>query len=162
MTSRKEMGICERCGTKYPKCRFNKHHQKYCTDPRCVVERRRERQRQRYRKLYADDQGFAESERERRRSSIRKRREDARQTVGEKVPDRDACQISLELFAAGLVSQWIDSNDLEEVKKELGDLMLHLVFYSKIASETGGILCSRVDQGTSTHSLLRGTCPASR
>ncbi len=30
----------------------------------------------------------------------------------------------------------IIENDLEEVKKELGDLMLHLVFYSKIASET--------------------------
>ena len=27
-------------------------------------------------------------------------------------------------------------NDLEEVKKELGDLMLHLVFYTKIGSET--------------------------
>jgi XTP/dITP diphosphohydrolase len=27
-------------------------------------------------------------------------------------------------------------NNLEEVKKELGDLMLHLVFYSKIGSET--------------------------
>lgn len=27
-------------------------------------------------------------------------------------------------------------NDLEEVKKELGDLMLHLVFYAKIGSET--------------------------
>jgi len=27
-------------------------------------------------------------------------------------------------------------NDLEEVKKELGDIMLHLVFYAKIASET--------------------------
>ncbi len=27
-------------------------------------------------------------------------------------------------------------NDLNEVKKELGDLMLHLVFYSKIGSET--------------------------
>ena len=27
-------------------------------------------------------------------------------------------------------------NDLEEVKKELGDLMLHLVFYSRIGSET--------------------------
>ncbi|XOV92626.1 MAG: nucleoside triphosphate pyrophosphohydrolase [Bacteroidota bacterium] len=27
-------------------------------------------------------------------------------------------------------------NDLEEIKKELGDLMLHLVFYSRIASET--------------------------
>jgi XTP/dITP diphosphohydrolase len=27
--------------------------------------------------------------------------------------------------------------DLPEIKKELGDIMLHLVFYSKIASETG-------------------------
>ena len=27
-------------------------------------------------------------------------------------------------------------NDLEEVKKEIGDLMLHLVFYAKIGSET--------------------------
>lgn len=28
------------------------------------------------------------------------------------------------------------NNDLNEVKKELGDLLLHIVFYSKIASET--------------------------
>jgi XTP/dITP diphosphohydrolase len=28
-------------------------------------------------------------------------------------------------------------NDLPDLKKELGDVMLHLVFYSKIASETG-------------------------
>jgi XTP/dITP diphosphohydrolase len=28
-------------------------------------------------------------------------------------------------------------NDLEEVKKEIGDIMLHMVFYSKIASEQG-------------------------
>lgn len=28
-------------------------------------------------------------------------------------------------------------NDLEEVKKEIGDIMLHMVFYSKIGSETG-------------------------
>ncbi|MDB2606371.1 nucleoside triphosphate pyrophosphohydrolase [Zobellia sp.] len=28
-------------------------------------------------------------------------------------------------------------NDLEEVKKELGDVLLHIVFYSKIGSETG-------------------------
>lgn len=30
----------------------------------------------------------------------------------------------------------IIENDLDEVKKELGDIMLHLVFYAKIASET--------------------------
>ena len=31
----------------------------------------------------------------------------------------------------------IEENDLQEIKKELGDLMLHLVFYSKIGSEKG-------------------------
>ncbi len=34
------------------------------------------------------------------------------------------------------LSDAIMNNDLMEVKKELGDLMLHLVFYAKIASET--------------------------
>jgi XTP/dITP diphosphohydrolase len=34
------------------------------------------------------------------------------------------------------LSDAILENDLSEIKKELGDLMLHLVFYSKIASET--------------------------
>lgn len=35
------------------------------------------------------------------------------------------------------LSDAILDNDLPEIKKELGDIMLHLVFYSKIASETG-------------------------
>ena len=35
------------------------------------------------------------------------------------------------------LSDSILDNDLDGIKKELGDLMLHLVFYSKIASETG-------------------------
>ncbi|RDC66288.1 XTP/dITP diphosphatase [Adhaeribacter pallidiroseus] len=34
------------------------------------------------------------------------------------------------------LSDAIMRNDLQEVKKEIGDLMLHLVFYAKIASET--------------------------
>lgn len=34
------------------------------------------------------------------------------------------------------LSDAIIENDLSEVKKELGDLLLHIVFYSKIASET--------------------------
>lgn len=33
------------------------------------------------------------------------------------------------------LSDAITDNDLDEVKKELGDLMLHMVFYSKIGSE---------------------------
>ena len=35
------------------------------------------------------------------------------------------------------LSDAIMENDLPEIKKELGDIMLHLVFYAKIASETG-------------------------
>lgn len=35
------------------------------------------------------------------------------------------------------LSDSIIENDLDGIKKELGDLMLHLVFYSKIASESG-------------------------
>lgn len=34
------------------------------------------------------------------------------------------------------LSDAIMENDMEEVKKEIGDLMLHMVFYSRIASET--------------------------
>ena len=34
------------------------------------------------------------------------------------------------------LSDAILENDLQEVKKELGDIMLHLVFYAKIGSET--------------------------
>ncbi|VAW28537.1 Nucleoside triphosphate pyrophosphohydrolase MazG, partial [hydrothermal vent metagenome] len=35
------------------------------------------------------------------------------------------------------LSDAILENDTNEIKKELGDLFLHLVFYSKIASEKG-------------------------
>ena len=34
------------------------------------------------------------------------------------------------------LSDAILENDMEEVKKEIGDLMLHMIFYSRIASET--------------------------
>jgi XTP/dITP diphosphohydrolase len=33
------------------------------------------------------------------------------------------------------LSDAIINNDLDEIKKELGDLMLHIVFYSKIGEE---------------------------
>ena len=34
------------------------------------------------------------------------------------------------------LSDAILENEMEEIKKELGDLLLHIVFYSRIASET--------------------------
>ena len=38
-------------------------------------------------------------------------------------------------------------NDLEEVKKELGDLLLHIVFYAKIGSETNDFDIADVANG---------------
>ena len=38
-------------------------------------------------------------------------------------------------------------NDLDEVKKELGDLLLHIVFYSRIGSETGDFDIADVANG---------------
>ncbi len=40
-------------------------------------------------------------------------------------------------------------NDLDEVRKELGDLLLHIVFYAKIGSETGDFDIADVANGIS-------------
>lgn len=46
-------------------------------------------------------------------------------------------------------------NDLQEVKKELGDLMLHIVFYSKIGSEKGEFDISDVLNGINEKLIYR-------
>ncbi|MEM9362781.1 MAG: nucleoside triphosphate pyrophosphohydrolase [Bacteroidota bacterium] len=46
-------------------------------------------------------------------------------------------------------------NDLEEVKKELGDLLLHIVFYSKIGSETKDFDIADVAHGISEKLINR-------
>ena len=46
-------------------------------------------------------------------------------------------------------------NDLEEVKKELGDLLLHIVFYSKIGSETKDFDIADVAEGISEKLISR-------
>lgn len=42
------------------------------------------------------------------------------------------------------LAEAISSNDFQGIKEELGDLMLHIVFYSRIASETGNFDISDV------------------
>ncbi len=53
------------------------------------------------------------------------------------------------------LSDAIIEKDLDEVKKELGDLMLHIVFYSKIASETGAFDIKDVLEGISKKLINR-------
>ncbi|WP_295767210.1 nucleoside triphosphate pyrophosphohydrolase [uncultured Mucilaginibacter sp.] len=45
------------------------------------------------------------------------------------------------------LSDAILSNDLNEIRKELGDVMLHLVFYARIASETNAFTITDVLNG---------------
>ena len=45
------------------------------------------------------------------------------------------------------LSDAIMENDLQEIRKEIGDLFLHLVFYSKIGSEKGAFDVSDVLHG---------------
>jgi XTP/dITP diphosphohydrolase len=52
------------------------------------------------------------------------------------------------------LSDAIVENDMDEIKKELGDLMLHLVFYSKIASESGDFSITDVIEGIN-HKLIQ-------
>ena len=46
-------------------------------------------------------------------------------------------------------------NDLQEVKKELGDLMLHIVFYAKIGSEKGEFDIADVLEGINKKLIYR-------
>lgn len=53
------------------------------------------------------------------------------------------------------LSDAILNNDLQEIKKELGDLMLHLVFYAKIASESDAFDIGDVLNGISEKLIQR-------
>lgn len=53
------------------------------------------------------------------------------------------------------LSDAILEGDDEEIKKELGDIMLHLVFYAKIASETGKFDISDVLNGICDKLIIR-------
>ena len=53
------------------------------------------------------------------------------------------------------LSEAILDNDLNEVKKELGDLMLHLVFYAKIGSEKGAFDITDVLNGICEKMIVR-------
>lgn len=53
------------------------------------------------------------------------------------------------------LSDAILEDDKQEIKKELGDLFLHLIFYSKIASETGDFDVADVLNGISEKLIFR-------
>jgi len=53
------------------------------------------------------------------------------------------------------LSDAVINNDLDEIKKELGDLLLHIVFYSKIAEEKNAFTIEDVIEGISQKLISR-------
>ncbi len=53
------------------------------------------------------------------------------------------------------LSDAILKNDLQEIKKELGDILLHIVFYSRIASETKAFTIKEVIDGLCEKLIFR-------
>lgn len=53
------------------------------------------------------------------------------------------------------LSDAIIEKDLDEVKKELGDLMLHIVFYAKLGEEAGAFSIKEVLQSINSKLILR-------
>ena len=53
------------------------------------------------------------------------------------------------------LSEAILDNDINEIKNELGDLLLHIIFYSKIASETNLFDISDVAKSITSKLIFR-------
>lgn len=53
------------------------------------------------------------------------------------------------------LSEAILQNDRQEIKKELGDVLLHIVFYARIASETGDFTITEVINGLCEKLIVR-------
>ena len=71
---------CLECGRSFTVERYNKHHQKYCTYPDCVLKRSRERKRKWYSERCRNDPDFCEKERIRCKESMTRTREQKKQT----------------------------------------------------------------------------------
>jgi hypothetical protein len=112
--ARKRSAICERCGRRFTVCRFNRHHQKFCTHPACVAERRRERRREHYRRKYRHDAAFREAEQKRCREALQRRRKQGAGSADTGAAETLPAQ-NVELVTAALVAQMIDSSDPIEV-----------------------------------------------
>jgi hypothetical protein len=95
-------------------CRFNRHHQRFCTHRACVAERHRERAREHYRQKYRRDTAFRGAEQTRCREALQRRRKQRADNTDTSGPESLPAH-NIELVTAALVSQMIDSRDPIEV-----------------------------------------------
>jgi len=101
----KRLSICEACHLTFHADAYNGHHQKFCTRPECVRQRKRRRQRESYARRYAEDAKFRDKERTRCAEGIARRRARVTATDPPGVP-----VVVLDVLT-GLVAQVTDISD---------------------------------------------------
>lgn len=112
--------ICDECGRSFKICKFNAHHQKYCTRSGCVNKRKKIRQREYQNKRYHTDDKYKEKKRKAARLNARRRRNknklDAK-VIQKKQPQKLEIN-SLEVLR-GIVAQLTDECNPEVVHERL-------------------------------------------
>lgn len=105
--------ICKACGKPFTRCRFNSHHQIYCTRLGCVRRRKQTRQRASDNRRYREDKAFQEKKRRKSRDYMRKRRQ----------KEKEAAKAAKEYDPAdvltGLVSHLTGEDNPEVVRESI-------------------------------------------
>ena len=110
---------CGHCGRAYRPDRYNELHQECCTDPECVLDRKRKRQREWHARRRAEDESFRRKENARCAEANRRRRAAlrARGTPGE----TEAIPVVLADVVTGLLSQLTDTIDPVQLRASMHD-----------------------------------------
>ncbi|HJN93396.1 MAG TPA: hypothetical protein QGF05_11835 [Dehalococcoidia bacterium] len=109
---------CEACGEPFDPDPYNEHRQRYCTRDKCVLKRKRERNRRYYKKRYGEDRQFAEQERKRCAAAGRERRARSR-AAPDPDPAPDLESVVLLNVLTGVVSQLTDTDDPVRLRASL-------------------------------------------
>jgi len=108
---------CDACDRLFVPDPRNAWHQKYCTDPACVLERKKRRQREWAARRKAEDADFAEKARKRCREANRRRRQRAAALAAEPPAAGSPSPPEAEVRHAllGLLAQMADCRDSGEL-----------------------------------------------
>ena len=112
-----------KCRRKCPKCdrfftadRYNKHHQKYCTYPDCVLERARERKRKWYSECCREDPAFREKEHRRCQQGMARIRAQKKQAKMVSVPILP--EPAVRHVLTGLIAQLSNCSDPQLLREQ--------------------------------------------
>jgi len=115
----KKLPRCAHCHRAFRPNRYNAYQQECCTHDKCVLERKRIRQRAWYARRRAEDPEFRDKENARCAEANRRRRAAHRARAG----PAESATGSLALFdvVTGLLSQMVDTDDPVRVRASLLD-----------------------------------------